>query len=328
MKMVQQQHLYLILAASLPLSGSAFSTARRLQTSALVRPSADFRRTTRVVLSIDARSTEEQSTVTTNTAEIEPSEDFARELILANIAKASPESLFGSSTLTVSGAEDESTPSTSAPLGPSLNTSTTIKSVAELGQEINQQVVTTRNVNAVLAASEEAMIAAEASLPTDVKEELEVFASTAMATNNTDIRPPTTLRDPVKKVPSVTGPATKTPLRIEAPTVMTILKFAIPAVGVWLCSPMLSLIDTSAVGILSGTTQQAALNPAVAVTDYAALLMVSRGVFRCSIGELQTHISLALVATRLSYIPALQILWLRLKNLIGRVQESRLPRPP
>lgn len=59
----------------------------------------------------------------------------------------------------------------------------------------------------------------------------------------------------------------------DDPTVGKILKFAIPAIGVWLCSPLLSLIDTSAVGMLSGTTQQAALNPAVAITDYAALLI-------------------------------------------------------
>lgn len=61
---------------------------------------------------------------------------------------------------------------------------------------------------------------------------------------------------------------------IEAPSVQKILRFAIPAIGVWLCSPLLSLIDTSAVGLLSGTSQQAALNPAVAVTEYAALLIV------------------------------------------------------
>eukprot|EP00549_Striatella_unipunctata_P018906 CAMPEP_0118725534 /NCGR_PEP_ID=MMETSP0800-20121206/33194_1 /TAXON_ID=210618 ORGANISM="Striatella unipunctata, Strain CCMP2910" /NCGR_SAMPLE_ID=MMETSP0800 /ASSEMBLY_ACC=CAM_ASM_000638 /LENGTH=622 /DNA_ID=CAMNT_0006634245 /DNA_START=146 /DNA_END=2014 /DNA_ORIENTATION=- len=59
---------------------------------------------------------------------------------------------------------------------------------------------------------------------------------------------------------------------VEAPSVMKILSFAIPAIGVWLCSPLLSLIDTSAVGLLSGTIQQAALGPAVAVCDYAALL--------------------------------------------------------
>ncbi len=60
---------------------------------------------------------------------------------------------------------------------------------------------------------------------------------------------------------------------IEAPRLSKIIKFAIPAVGVWLCSPLLSLIDTSSVGLLSGTAQQAALNPAVAVTDYSALLV-------------------------------------------------------
>lgn len=62
-------------------------------------------------------------------------------------------------------------------------------------------------------------------------------------------------------------------LTVESPSVMKILKFAIPAIGVWLCGPILSLIDTSAVGLLSGVTQQAALNPATAVTDYAALLI-------------------------------------------------------
>jgi Na+-driven multidrug efflux pump len=60
---------------------------------------------------------------------------------------------------------------------------------------------------------------------------------------------------------------------IEAPGLRQIVKFAIPAIGVWLCSPLLSLIDTSTVGLLSGTAQQAALNPAVAVTDYGALLV-------------------------------------------------------
>lgn len=60
---------------------------------------------------------------------------------------------------------------------------------------------------------------------------------------------------------------------ISTPSVKEILKFAVPAIGVWLCGPILSLIDTSAVGVLSGTVQQAALNPAVAVTDYAALLI-------------------------------------------------------
>ena len=55
--------------------------------------------------------------------------------------------------------------------------------------------------------------------------------------------------------------------------VRDILRFAIPAVGVWLCGPLLSCIDTAAVGLLSGTTNQAALSPAVAITDYSALLL-------------------------------------------------------
>jgi len=91
------------------------------------------------------------------------------------------------------------------------------------------------SVTAILAASEEAVAVAEASL------------STTSATT------------PEKP--------------FQAPPVAKILKFAIPAIGVWLCSPLLSLIDTSAVGLFSGTVQQAALNPAVAVTDYAALLI-------------------------------------------------------
>lgn len=52
-----------------------------------------------------------------------------------------------------------------------------------------------------------------------------------------------------------------------------ILKFAIPAIGVWLCGPLLSMIDTAAVGLLSGTANQAALSPAVAVTEYSTLLL-------------------------------------------------------
>jgi len=59
----------------------------------------------------------------------------------------------------------------------------------------------------------------------------------------------------------------------EKHNVRSIVKFAVPAMGVWLCSPVLSLIDTSAVGLFCGTIQQAALSPAVAITDYSALLL-------------------------------------------------------
>ena len=101
------------------------------------------------------------------------------------------------------------------------------------------------NVNAVLAASSEAVRAA--SLQTELPIE------------DLTVQPAVVEEKTVRK--------------IEAPSVTKILRFAIPAMGVWLCGPLLSLIDTSSVGILSGTVQQAALNPAVAVTDYGALLI-------------------------------------------------------
>jgi len=62
-------------------------------------------------------------------------------------------------------------------------------------------------------------------------------------------------------------------MKAKGASLSAIIKFAIPAVGVWLCSPILSLIDTSAVGLLAGTAQQASLSPAVAVTDYSALML-------------------------------------------------------
>jgi hypothetical protein len=52
-----------------------------------------------------------------------------------------------------------------------------------------------------------------------------------------------------------------------------IISFAIPAMGIWLCNPIFSMIDMSAVGLLAGTTHQAALSPAVAIADYSALLL-------------------------------------------------------
>lgn len=59
----------------------------------------------------------------------------------------------------------------------------------------------------------------------------------------------------------------------DHPSVSKIIQFSLPAIGVWLCSPVLSMIDTASVGLLAGTAQQAALNPAVSVTDYGALLV-------------------------------------------------------
>lgn len=59
----------------------------------------------------------------------------------------------------------------------------------------------------------------------------------------------------------------------DYPSVEKIIKFTLPAIGVWLCSPALSMIDTASVGMLAGTAQQAALNPAVSVTDYGSILV-------------------------------------------------------
>ncbi len=59
----------------------------------------------------------------------------------------------------------------------------------------------------------------------------------------------------------------------DAPSVQEIVKFAVPAIGIYLCSPLLAMIDTSTVGLLCGTLQQAALNPAVTITDYSARTM-------------------------------------------------------
>jgi len=52
---------------------------------------------------------------------------------------------------------------------------------------------------------------------------------------------------------------------MEAPSIKRIISFAIPAIGVYLCNPLLSTIDTSTVGLFCGTLQQAALNPAVTI---------------------------------------------------------------
>ncbi|GAX12630.1 hypothetical protein FisN_13Lh098 [Fistulifera solaris] len=68
----------------------------------------------------------------------------------------------------------------------------------------------------------------------------------------------------------------------DIPSVRRIIQFAVPAMGIWLCSPLLSLVDTSIVGLLAGTADQAALNPAVAITDYSA---------RCGFSFLYTAIT-------------------------------------
>jgi Na+-driven multidrug efflux pump len=146
-------------------------------------------------------------------------------------------------------------------------------------------------VSAILAASEEAVAVAEATLLLSSSSSLKDSYTDTTPNANTAVLPSVVVPKPTTTTTTTTMDHQYSPfeemdtadddddeeedqvMMITAPSVRKIISFAIPAIGVWLCNPLLSLIDTSIVGIYSGTIQQAALNPAVAVTDYAALLM-------------------------------------------------------
>lgn len=139
--------------------------------------------------------------------------------------------------------------------------------------DFSNNTLLSEDVIAVLEASEAAMAEAEASMPPDLIEQLE-FSATCAPNATAGLGTPFVVEEipEILSASSVVGESVAA-TKLEPPSVSKILKFAIPAIGVWLCGPLLSLIDTSAVGLFSGTVQQAALNPAVAVTDYAALLI-------------------------------------------------------
>lgn len=59
----------------------------------------------------------------------------------------------------------------------------------------------------------------------------------------------------------------------NVPTTRDVLKYAIPAVSVWLCVPLMAMMDTSAVGGRASTLHLAALNPAIAIISYSAKLI-------------------------------------------------------
>ncbi len=120
-------------------------------------------------------------------------------------------------------------------------------------------------VEAILAVAQQATEAAEASLPDLVSDGIPLIPTSEF--NDT-------MTIPVLSTRIQGADDSRTMELFEYPSVKRIMTFAASATGVYLCGPLLSLIDTSAVGLLSGTAQQAALNPAVAVTDYAALLIV------------------------------------------------------
>jgi hypothetical protein len=186
-------------------------------------------------------------------------EDPGREIFLAAIATTTPEELAADTGLNGSEQDDNSV-------------EITVMSFASRNIGLTDEARS--SVISVLAASEKAVQAADASLPQDLIEKLD-FSTSWGSNGTTTVGPISTLAKSKPPFEIVGVPGTTTAAKIVAPSVKKILTFAIPAIGVWLCGPLLSLIDTSAVGLLSGTTQQAALNPAVAVTDYAALLLVS-----------------------------------------------------
>jgi hypothetical protein len=235
------------------------------------------------------------------------SSDIAKELLLESISRTRPQDVLedvvlmsvndskddirSSTTVTTTGTTTGPSSSSSS-LGGSKKddssaTTTTTKFLSSLG--ISNATTTTTggnmmndDVKAILVASEEAVAAAEASMSPELAKQLDIVANngTTIITSTSSISKigettsaarPRPLPEIVPASKVVGEPVTK---RIDAPGVAKVLKFAIPAIGVWLCGPLLSLIDTAAVGIFSGTIQQAALNPAVAVTDYAALLIV------------------------------------------------------
>ena len=100
-----------------------------------------------------------------------------------------------------------------------------------------------------------------------------------------------------------------------------IIRFAVPAVGIWLCSPLLSVIDTATVGMMSGTVQQAALHPAVAITDYTARLMVRQKIRAPSMSKI-----LLTECQKSSFCLQPQpTSWRYHSNQIARQQEWRVP---
>jgi len=103
----------------------------------------------------------------------------------------------------------------------------------------------------------------------DIDEEL---GETAQYLDNLQ-QPNPTFEYEIDKLSEIQVTNKKPTEKLTAPSIQKILRYTIPAIGIWLCSPVLSMIDTAAVGLLSGTSQQAALNPAVSVTDYGALVV-------------------------------------------------------
>jgi len=65
---------------------------------------------------------------------------------------------------------------------------------------------------------------------------------------------------------------------VEAPSIREIVIFALPTLAMMLSSPLLSLIDTSVVGLAASTSQLAALGPSTKACDHLAYLCSALGV--------------------------------------------------
>lgn len=138
----------------------------------------------------------------------------------------------------------------------------------EKADEILNLKATVEGEEKILRTSQEAAAVADASFQENVAGSIPLIPVQMNSNNTIEVEQDSSA---ASKVADNTAPTIEQ--TIDFPSVGRIMKFATSATGVFLCSPLLSLIDTSAVGLLAGTAQQAALNPAVAVTDYAALLM-------------------------------------------------------
>ena len=68
---------------------------------------------------------------------------------------------------------------------------------------------------------------------------------------------------------ATTATTTATDLYPPTPTFAECMRFALPALGIYICSPLMSLIDASFIGRLSTSADLAALGPASAISDSA-----------------------------------------------------------
>ena len=54
-----------------------------------------------------------------------------------------------------------------------------------------------------------------------------------------------------------------------------LMRFTLPTMAIWLCDPLLSLVDTSVVGLSSGTLELAAIAPGSVYAGYPAYLLAT-----------------------------------------------------